>query len=617
MRIKQVSIQNVRACRSIDMPLDTVTYLTGMNGAGKSTILESIKLALFGRNAWTDGRGTGSARQIADGAKKGVIGVFLDNDLVVECELAGTKKTWTITDRATGEVCYERPADMWAALGIPSTLAELCCTRLDSPEFSAVMGDYLSEEIKRESVDAMAGAHLEWWRDWVAKHVLSPKSVDDWRQVGEAAYEERTGINAELKTLRADLESMAYCPAHVDKRGNLLTVTDIPQIKAVVERLDAQLRDLDREYGGASKSADGKSRGEIETAIAQLELFRANIAKEIEDLNTKRGGMESQAREVANRISAARIKLSAANNDLQRAMQARDVIASGTCPTCGQPVGDNARAAADWNVAEAQRVKAKIEPQIAQDESSEQSIRDRIIEASQNIAKRQAELGKIASDIADNRAQLAVSSRRTLAEIQDEIDTVTASRNRAIEALGSLNLVRQKHGLTERIAELETRAAGLTWAADGFKKGEILNQLCDGTRKAKLIETANAKLRQYGYEMDLMEEGKAWTVRLRRKGNWRLLRDCSQGEQIMAEFCFVAALAHDNKLPVLVDDVDGLDGERKNTLRGMLRQAVSQESTLLVSGAWGQSTKPEPEQINAAFAPATVWWVADGTTKRM
>lgn len=44
--ISYVSIENFRACQSIEIPLRLYTPLVGQNNTGKSTILEAIRWAL-------------------------------------------------------------------------------------------------------------------------------------------------------------------------------------------------------------------------------------------------------------------------------------------------------------------------------------------------------------------------------------------------------------------------------------------------------------------------------------------------------------------------------------------------------------------------------------------
>ena len=46
MKLKDLTIMNFRGIRSLVLPLDGLTVLIGENNAGKSTILEAIRLVL-------------------------------------------------------------------------------------------------------------------------------------------------------------------------------------------------------------------------------------------------------------------------------------------------------------------------------------------------------------------------------------------------------------------------------------------------------------------------------------------------------------------------------------------------------------------------------------------
>jgi putative ATP-dependent endonuclease of OLD family len=46
MRLVEVKIENFRGIHSLHLPLDGLTVLIGENNAGKSTVLEAIRLVL-------------------------------------------------------------------------------------------------------------------------------------------------------------------------------------------------------------------------------------------------------------------------------------------------------------------------------------------------------------------------------------------------------------------------------------------------------------------------------------------------------------------------------------------------------------------------------------------
>ena len=70
MNIKRIRIEGFRSLDNIDLELDGGSFITGMNGAGKSSVLEAIRFALLGCCKNTDRRGAGAKGLVSDGADR-------------------------------------------------------------------------------------------------------------------------------------------------------------------------------------------------------------------------------------------------------------------------------------------------------------------------------------------------------------------------------------------------------------------------------------------------------------------------------------------------------------------------------------------------------------------
>ena len=85
MRIKSVTIEGLHNCKSQTYNFDNLTYLYGYNGAGKSTVLNAIQLALLGYIPGTDKKKEAIFRHASD--RTMMVHVILENGVSV-------KRTW-------------------------------------------------------------------------------------------------------------------------------------------------------------------------------------------------------------------------------------------------------------------------------------------------------------------------------------------------------------------------------------------------------------------------------------------------------------------------------------------------------------------------------------------
>lgn len=80
MKIQSINVQNVCGLRAVDIALDApVTIVAGRNGAGKSSLVEAIRLAMIGKAGRVNLK-KDFDQLVTDGAKKGGVTVAFSND---------------------------------------------------------------------------------------------------------------------------------------------------------------------------------------------------------------------------------------------------------------------------------------------------------------------------------------------------------------------------------------------------------------------------------------------------------------------------------------------------------------------------------------------------------
>ena len=257
--LQKITIENFRNLKSLTIDLSGSAVLFGMNGTGKSSVLDAVHMALFGFCRHTDRAGKGADVLIRDGAKSACITVQVYCDstvLTFESVLrrTGKKHELTITD-ADGIILSEGEA--WKLLGADKRLACIAAMPgfwLGTKELADLLAETQSGAIRLEDVIAAAGEHADWLQTNAAKRSMSLTTPAGHAGFGKWAEEERRALNAEIKAQQA-----FYDAAH----GTIKPMVDM-RVKGVddLPALRTQLRDatmtLDRT--GAENRRAGRPR---------------------------------------------------------------------------------------------------------------------------------------------------------------------------------------------------------------------------------------------------------------------------------------------------------------------------------------------------------------------
>lgn len=640
VNLKRIQIEHFRSLQEIDLRLDGGAFLTGNNGAGKSSIFEAVRFALLGFCQNTDRRGAGAKWLIADGADEANIAIELEGGpnmtgarVRVDIPREGAVR-WSAENLGTGRVIAKKPSELWAWLGVSGaalTASLLPGEHITTQGFEGVLAEYQAGLVDPGHLRELCGAEFdalvldysetgEIPRDLLTLHGL--------RTVGDESYIERRETGRIIKVLEAQIPAEGPKPP-TDRNGAPLGTEAAAALKKTIGDLAAARDSLMRELGEAQQNAKVSAPGdadEIKTA-AEEAAKAADTARQIAEAAQASHGKAVDAYEALTRRHDVILRETEATRvRVQEITELLDGYEVGKpCHACGVKWTEarvkNATAALrerrmdltgslkDAEVlignlaADAEKAKERVAEAFAAAEAATNAA----IEASSETSRLKRDY-ELAIRLAGVRPPEAVEA--DLLEIDERID-------RAKAAMGQLALVAGYEAQTKNLRDARERYEHFNWRVKAFRDGEIINRL--GADGLKAFEGAvNETLTSYGYAFGFEVDSKTVKVLMGRRGEaLRPIERASTGEQKLAEVAVALTFAGQTGI-ALVDDLDHLDGANRNQSLAVIAHEVREGDPrghamqILAAGAWGKQGRPESlDVMAAALAPLSMVWVSD------
>ena len=613
MIITRIRAKNFRGCKDVDVSVSNSMLVVGLNGAGKSSLLDAIRMCLYGycRHTTKSGAGAGNlvggqANIQVDFSHEGV-----DGSAACRIEEAG-KQTFTGT---LGKAKTRDRAEMWDLLGIPLADAAVAgdgAAYMRSQSIADELGKRCTGAVDQIELKDLCGAQYNWLCETFLNRV---ETLSGLVALGKVAFDQRRDVRRDIKA--ADPGPEPDQPCRPD--GDLLDRAHVSQIKEGLEALSGQ-RDALMQSIGKSKAAWEK---------ADLAVVDAKTAKIAHDdaalaynaLCNERKEAEAAAKVSADAAQECFARLRATENEIASLKGKLEAVseAVGTnpdvCPTCGRKwPASKAKAAAPARVEERESLRAK--EKLLEFIQAEHQEKERAKIAARNERdKLNTAVGEASHTLSVAKLALEQSSSRQDEEkpqdIEPKIEALNERIARGQDTLKRLETwtkwQRESHDLETMLKE-EKR---LDWAVKAFKDGLVLNQLqSEGLESWQ--DAVNTALQGYGMACSFEADGKDIRVWLTVGDNKpQLIEDCSSGERKLAESavaeCFVP-----NGGVVLVDDLDKLDAGRKRALMGRIMQGKP-TAQYIMSSCWNLPTPPDTEALSRALAPVKVVEIKGGT----
>lgn len=646
VNIKRIRIEGFRSLDNVDLELDGGAFITGMNGAGKSSVLEAIRFALLGYCQNTDRRGAGAKALIAHGAKEASIAIELLGGRDMTAALVRVvipqegAVRWNAEDAETGKPLAAKPEQLWPWMDVSEAAlaaALMPAEHVTTQGFEGVLAEYQAGAVEPPVLYELCGKeHIEaLLEDYPPnKDGSLPtqlKMLNGLRAVGEESYLARRETGRVVKALEAQIPAEAPKPP-TGRNGKPLGTDAAAALKEHIERYFAMRDILMRELGEARQMAKVTQAGsveELEAAIAAAQEASDKAAKVAEAAQAEHV-RAVDALEAAKRArDTARYQAETIRQRIEELTTKIESYAAGrACETCGAKWTEARVRAATAKLREArmalaaqlkdaegrmdEKLRADYEQLAAVAAQAEEPARESTkaaIAASADLANLRREL-ELAKRVSGVRSPEAVEA--DLLEIDEWLD-------RAKAAMGQLAKMAEYEAQRDNLEKERARYAELDWRVKAFRDGEVLNRL--GADGLKAFEGAvNETLTSYGYAFGFEVDSKTVKVLMgRRDGALRAIERASSGERKLAEVAVALTFAAETGI-ALVDDLDHLDGKNRNQALSNIAHDVREGHSIQViaAGAWGKASEPDPDTLAAigrALEPLQPVWVCADSLK--
>ena len=599
MRLSQVRITGFRSLSNFEMDTEGISaFLTGFNGAGKTSVLEAIRYALLGRCAWTDARGAGAKALVSKGFQQATIALTLTadaGDVSITAEIP-SKKTAAWVAEMNGKVFGERSM-LWAHLGVELKDLEAALlpgVHAEGQALGDLLFDDASATLDMDRLKGLCGAHWPWLE---AECGTDLKTVSGLKKIGANAKGQRLECGREIKRYEATIQELGEVETPVDKNGKPLTAADRDTLDGLLNQLQVQRDDLNTELGRARVMEANAARTpeQSEEEIQEAEAREAAIAEELKQTSEEISRLQADVKAYGEAEREAERKAERLAIQLENPVKEGDV-----CPTCGRAY---TKAHVSKLRTKAVGMQAEFEDAKKQAENM-RGLRETAYKKCQSLIARRADLKARKTTAEDlsmaahiNKGSEAEAPERSSEEIRALLAKNTERTEAASAALKALEQCTRLEKARQQYEAAKERRAHLDWAVKAFDQGKVLNELLLAESEG-FLTTVNTVLMPIGYNLVLNVDNGRLTPFLEQNGIVRPLALASNGERKLVEIATGSAFG-DKVGMTLIDDLDNLDGclrdKALKLLSGLKAQAI-------VAGAWG---KPTPgDSSMAAIAEA-------------
>lgn len=243
MKVISLTAERFKRLTAVEIvPDGNTVVISGKNGQGKSSVLDSIWHALCGANA---SKAAGTTRPIKDGETDAVVRVNL-GDIVVTRKWTESGKS-TLTVESAGGEKFSSPQALLDTLVGSFSFDPLAFSRLTAKEQRTALIDLVKLDINPDELDAKV----------------------------EQAYNERTIVNRQLKTAQAELANMAV-PAEDTPETEVSVADEMKKLNTARAAKDAY--DYAQKLLEEKRKKAAELKAELEKIVAEGKKLAATVA---------------------------------------------------------------------------------------------------------------------------------------------------------------------------------------------------------------------------------------------------------------------------------------------------------------------------------------------------
>ena len=497
VKLLSIHIQNFKGCKDRNIEFGEKTRIFGANATGKTTIFDSFKWLLFGRDSL--GNSDFDVRPLdKDGKMIDNIEISVEAKISVggdEYDLKKTQKQKWVKKRGTGITEFQGNVNEFEINGYPKS----------QKEFKEFIAGIIDEEIFTLITDPAAFNALPWkkQREILMKFVGTFPDAEIAQTFGEKYAklipELRIASTDDIlkkytKTKNALNKDMVEIPARIDEASKQLVIADVGALETEKTAKEVALQKVEDEIsGGNSKLEEINSKreeimtlkfhlSEIQNAENQKLLLESTDIRN--DLSRTRDTLNDLKRDVLNKeseIRDAHVKYEDHEREKNRllvewksekakaypALTPLEPLTDGSfiCPTCGQDLPEEVK---QKRIADYEARKTAYESKYEKDKA----------EFEENRAKR---ISQIEAD------------GRSAAKSRDKFKTLEES------------LIKEKDELTTKLADAQSEYEIVKKAVDGMPKVADVSENAEYKATTEKISALEKEIEEMSKDTSSME----------------------------------------------------------------------------------------------------------------
>ncbi len=269
MKIIELQSENIKRLKAVRIKPDgSLVQITGKNGAGKTSVLDSITMALAGGDVIPE-------KPIREGEEKAKVVVDLGDIKVT--------RTWTANDKTYLAVETKEGA------------------KYPSPQA------LLDKLTGRLSFDPLAFARMEGKKQVETLRQLTGVDFSQVNKKREEAYSERSQVNREIKNLEIRLSSLPDTDAPDDEVDISFIMEDMDKAQRIKECNNEKRQlfsDLQKEHNNYVERAES-----ISLSISDIEVQINKLQDQIKHLNEKKSECHHLINKTADQLKAMHVEI--------------------------------------------------------------------------------------------------------------------------------------------------------------------------------------------------------------------------------------------------------------------------------------------------------------------
>lgn len=623
MRIEKLSLENFRSHAKTEIDFSRLTFVTGPNAVGKSSIQQAIAFLLTGRCNATDAGGRNAEDLIRLGQKEFRIAASIRNN--GNAPLSVTRSKSSSTSHAMTINGGLVPVGQ-AEQGIRNVLgvsADILSAVLDADRF-VEMGEadqkrLIAQALDSGSIDIPDDIQRAIGSAMGVKSATKISSVTEVDEFYKVFFGARTEVNREIKAL-GDMQE----PVIPEGMPSTIAVaTKIKKLRADKEKLQSRRNERVSSYSNLRTMREdlveriAEAKEDIETLKStwtathtkSLAVLRETIADEEAKILAPEQLRVLQA--IAGKVKTIEglrkdeTRLMAQESEKTAQLERFVELKSAACPTCDRKLPLKEKGAIQTSIAaQLDTIKSELaDLRTAIDECGDPTVAEQRValhnEALKNVEKLKANVVNqeaVAGPDVSTRERRVADDEKKLADLPQMAEPNTADIDAEIEVIAARISKGEQIAEDIRTAEMERKA----WTEYSGKltklraKADLLETLChffgpSGVR-AKLAAdrlvpftgALNKSLGAFGYLASFTMEPYQFLITTPARMGQFTVRQLSESERFRFGIAFQIAISKATGLNfVVIDRADMLDGDNRCLLTSMLMNSELDQAIVL------------------------------------